>query len=129
MAVEMVYGDAARSLRALFLGAMTSAWYEASDDERRERILPRFKQMTDEWRELGAVTLATLDDDLLMVGQPVSTGYTFFLLFEVPGLETVVQMIQRLREPVDGVRMDTYARFEARVGRPFFLLEPPAEAS
>lgn len=124
MAVEMVYGDAARSLRVLFLGAMTSAWYEASEEDRRERILPRFKQMTDEWRELGAVTLATLDDDLLMVGQPVSTGYTFFLLFEVPTLETVVEMIQRLREPVDGVRMDAYARFEARVGRPFFLLEP-----
>jgi hypothetical protein len=103
---------------------MTSAWYEASEEDRRERILPRFKQMTDEWRELGAVTLATLDDDLLMVGQPVSTGYTFFLLFEVPTLETVVEMIQRLREPVDGVRMDAYARFEARVGRPFFLLEP-----
>jgi len=25
--------------------------------------------------------------------------------------------------------MDTYARFEARVGRPFFLLEPPADSS
>jgi hypothetical protein len=45
----------------------------------------------------------------------------------VPALETVVEMIQRLREPVDGVRMDAYARFEARVGRPFFLLEPPAD--
>jgi hypothetical protein len=54
----------------------------------------------------------------LMVGQPVSTGYTFFLMFEIERLETVVEMIQRLREPVDGVRMDTYARFEARVGRP-----------
>jgi hypothetical protein len=47
-------------------------------------------------------------------------------MFEVPALETVVEMIQRLREPVDGVRMDEYARFEARIGRPFFLLEPPA---
>lgn len=32
-------------------------------------------------------------------------------------------MIQRIRETVDGVRMDEYVRFEARVGRPFFLLE------
>ena len=129
MAVEMVSPSVSGSLRVLFLGAMTSAWYEASDDERRERILPRFKGLMQEWRDLGATTIATLDDDLLMVGQPVSTGYTFFLMFEVERLETVVEMIQRLREPVDGVRMDTYARFEARVGRPFFLLEPPAEPS
>ena len=129
MAVEMVFPRVPGSLRVLFLGAMTSAWYEAGEEERRARILPRFKQLTQEWLDLGATPLATLDDDLLMVGQPVSTGYTFFLMFEVERLETVVEMIQRLREPVDGVRMDTYARFEARVGRPFFLLEPPAEPS
>ena len=126
MAVEMVSPSVSGSLRVLFLGAMTSAWYEASDDERRERILPRFTGLMQEWRDLGATTIATLDDDLLMVGQPVSTGYTFFLMFEVERLETAVEMIQRIREPVDGVRMDTYARFEARIGRPFFLLEPPA---
>jgi hypothetical protein len=129
MAVEMVTPRLSGSLRVVFLGAMTSAWYEASEDERRERILPRFQGLMQEWQGLGATTLATLDDDLLMVGQPASTGYTFFLMFEVETLETVVEMIQRLREPVDGVRMDAYARFEARVGRPFFLLEPPAETA
>ncbi|HEY9457834.1 MAG TPA: hypothetical protein VIQ56_08015 [Gaiella sp.] len=129
MAVEMVFPRMSGSLRVLFLGAMTSAWYEAGEEARRDQVLPRFKQLTQEWLDLGATPLATLDDDLLMVGQPVSTGYTFFLMFEVERLETVVEMIQRLREPVDGVRMDTYARFEARVGRPFFLLEPPAEPS
>ena len=129
MAVEMVFPRMSGSLRVLFLGAMTSAWYEAGEEARREQVLPRFKQLTQEWLDLGATPLATLDDDLLMVGQPVSTGYTFFLMFEIERLETVVEMIQRIREPVDGVRMDTYARFEARVGRPFFLLEPPAEPS
>jgi hypothetical protein len=57
MAVEMVSPSVSGSLRVLFLGAMTSAWYEASDDERRERILPRFKGLTEEWRELGATPL------------------------------------------------------------------------
>lgn len=126
MAVEMVFPRVSGSLRVLFLGAMTSAWYEAGEEVRREQVLPRFKQLTQEWLDLGATPLATLDDDLLMVGQPVSTGYTFFLMFEVERLETAVEMIQRIREPVDGVRMDAYARFEARIGRPFFLLEPPA---
>jgi hypothetical protein len=129
MAVEMVSPRVSGSLRVLFLGAMTSAWYEASEDDRRERILPRFKGLMQEWQDLGATTIATLDDDLLMVGQPVSTGFTFFLMFEVERLETAVEMIQRIREPVDGVRMDAYARFEARVGRPFFLLEPLAGPS
>jgi hypothetical protein len=108
----------------MFLGAMTSAWYSASDDDRRERILPRFKQLVDEWKGIGAKVLATMDDDLLMVGEPRSTGFTFYVLVEIQGLEVAVEMIQRIRETVDGVRMDEYLRFEVRVGRPLFLLEP-----
>lgn len=129
MAVDMVSPRSSGPLRVLFLGAMTSAYYEASEEDQRERILPRFRQLMEEWQALGAVTLATLDDDLLMVGKPVSTGYTFFLLFEVERLETAIEMIQRIREPVDSVRMNKYARFEARVGRPFFLLEPQVEGA
>jgi hypothetical protein len=120
----MVYPEGTGVLRAVFLGAMTSAYYEASDDERRERILPRFKQLVEEWRQIGANVLATVDDDLMMVGEPRSTGYTFYLIVEIERLDDVVEMIQRIRETVDGVRMDEYVRFEARVGRPFFLLEP-----
>jgi hypothetical protein len=121
--VEMVYPSATSTLRAVLLGAMTSAYYEAGDDLRRTRILPRFKQLVEEWRELGVSILATVDDDLLMVGEPRSTGYTFYVVVEVARLEDVTAMIQRIRETVDGVRMDEYLRFEARVGRPFFLLE------
>jgi hypothetical protein len=121
--VEMVYPSATSTLRAVLLGAMTSAYYEAGDDLRRTRILPRFKQLVEEWRELGVSILATVDDDLLMVGEPRSTGYTFYIVVEVARLEDVTAMIQRIRETVDGVRMDEYLRFEARVGRPFFLLE------
>ena len=121
--VEMVYPSATSTLRAVLLGAMTSAYYEAGDDLRRTRILPRFKQLVEEWRELGVSILATVDDDLLMVGEPRSTGYTFYIVVEIARLEDVTAMIQRIRETVDDVRMDEYVRFEARVGRPFFLLE------
>jgi hypothetical protein len=124
MNVEMVFPEEDSALRAVFLGAMTSAYYEAGDDDRRERILPRFKQLVEEWRDIGARILATVDDDLLMVGEPRSTGFTFYLIVEIERLQDVVKMIQRIRETVDGVRMDEYVRFEARVGRPFFLLEP-----
>lgn len=124
MSVEMVYPEGTAALRAVFLGAMTDAYYQASDVDRRERILPRFKQLMEEWLDIGAKVLATVDDDLLMVGEPRSTGVTFYLIVEIERLEDVVAMIQRIRETVDGVRMDQYLRFEARVGRPFFLLEP-----
>jgi hypothetical protein len=119
----MVYANDADNIRAVFLGSMTSAWYEASEDDRRERILPRFAQLMVEWRDIGAKVLATVDDDLLMVGHPQSTGNTFYVIVQVD-LEGVVKMIQRIRETVDGVRLDAYMRWEARVGRPFFLLEP-----
>jgi hypothetical protein len=119
----MVYPDSTTSLRALFLGSMTNAWYEASEEDRRERILPRFKQMMAEWHEFGAKVLATLDDDLLMVGHPQSTGNTFYIILEIGELNDVVKMVQRIRETIDGVRLDSYMRWEARIGRPFFLLE------
>jgi hypothetical protein len=122
--MDMVYAERTTPIRALFLGSMTNAWYEASDDERRERILPRFAQLMDEWREIGANVLATVDDDLLMVGPPASTGNTFYVIVEMNALENAVKMIQRIRETVDGVRLDAYMRWEARIGRPFFLLEP-----
>jgi hypothetical protein len=124
MAVEMVYPEMPAVTRVILLGAMTNAYYEASDEEKTMRILPRFKQLVDEWQELGARMLATLDDDLFMVGEPGSPHFTFYLLFDVDQPETVVRMIQRIRESVGGIRMDRYVRFEAHMGRPFFLLEP-----
>ena len=59
-----------------------------------------------------------------MVGHPESTGTTFYVILEIDALDDVVKMIQRIRETVDGVRLDAYMRWEARIGRPFFLLEP-----
>jgi hypothetical protein len=122
--IEMVYADSDTPLRAVLLGSMTQAWYEATEEERRERILPRFAQMMSEWREIATEVLATVDDDLLMVGEPRSTRATFYVIVTIAGFDDVVRMIQRARVDVDGVRLDSYTRWEARVGRPFFLLEP-----
>jgi len=124
VSVEMVYADSDTPLRAVLLGSMTRAWYEATEQERRERILPRFAQVMSEWRDIAAEVLATVDDDLLMVGEPRSTGTTFYVIVEIAALDDVTKMIQRVRENVDGVRLDSYTRWEAHVGRPFFLLEP-----
>ena len=123
MTDEMIYPTEAKRKRVILLGAMTPAYYEATAGDERSAILRRFGQVMDEWKSLGARVIGTLDDDLFMVGEPGSPRFTFYLMFEVDGFDVVTAMIQRLREEVDGVRMDRYARFEAHLGRPFFLLE------
>ena len=120
----MVYAKSTDRKRAILLGAMNAAWYDIAEDDERASVIKRFRLLMEEWKELGARPLATLDDDLFMVGQPSGSRFTFYLMFDIADPQTVVEMIQRTREPVDGIRMDRYVRFEAHVGRPFFLLEP-----
>jgi hypothetical protein len=122
MSDGMTYAASGDPKRAILLGAMTPAWYDIATDDERALVIGRFRKLMDEWHGLGARVVGTLDDDLFMVGEPRS--FTFYLLFDVDDHQVVTDMIQRLREPVDGIRMDRYARFEAHVGRPFFLLEP-----
>jgi hypothetical protein len=120
----MVYAESTDPKRAMLLGAMTSAYYDITADDERARVIGRFRQLMEEWKALGARVVATLDDDLYMVGEPSLPRFTFYLLFDIDDAQIAAQMIQRVRETVDGVRMDRYVRFEAHVGRPFFLLEP-----
>jgi hypothetical protein len=129
MSDGMVYAKSTDRKRAILLGSMTSAYYEIVDDEERARVIDRFGKLVEEWQELGARLVATLDDDLFMVGPPGGPGFTFYLMFDVDDPQIVVEMIQRIREPVGGIRMDRYVRFEARVGRPFFLLEQAKQVS
>ena len=123
MAEEIIDPTKSGRKRVLLLGAMTAAYYDADTDEERSGAVRRFRELAEEWRELGARVIGTLDDDLFMVGEPGSTRFTFYLLFEVDDFPVAANMLQRLREPVNGVRMDRYARFEAHLGRPFFPLE------
>jgi hypothetical protein len=125
----MIYAKSTDRMRAILLGAMTSSYYDVASDDERARVLDRFRKLMEEWQELGARVVATVDDDLLMVGEPGSAAFTFYLIFDVDDPQVVIEMIQRLREPVDGIRMDRYARFEAHLGRPFFLLEAAQERS
>ncbi len=123
MAVEFTAPEIPSPLRVILLGAATQGWFQASDEERREKVLPRFRDIITEWEGLGAKVLATIDDDLFMVGEPSTPDVTWYLIFEVPSQAAVAGMIQCLRRTVDGVRLDRYIRIEARFGRPFFLLE------
>lgn len=110
--------------RVLFLGAATLGWSMATDHERKEVALPRLLEVCKSWTaEMGAQLITTLDDDLFMVGQPSSTAFTWYLVYEIADLETVAAMIQSFRVSKDGARLDRWFRLEARVCRPFFPVE------
>lgn len=123
MTVEFVAPKVPQPYRVLLLGAAVDGWFMASDEERREKVLPRFKQVLLEWEAMGARYIASLDDDLFMVGPPGSPDFTWYLLFDVPTLDVLATMIQAVRQSVNEVRLDKYIRIEGKIGRPFFLLE------
>lgn len=123
MAVDFVPPEVPKPYRAILLGAATQGWFQASDKERREKVLPRFKGMIEEWQNMGAKALASVDDDLFMVGEPGAPDFTWYLIFEIPSLEVFAAMIQCVRKTVNGTRLDRYIRIEGRLGRPFFLIE------
>jgi hypothetical protein len=123
MAVEFKRPTVPQPLRVVLLGAATEGWYQASAEERGARILPRLKAMFAAWQGMGARVLATVDDDLFMVGQPTGPGWSWYLVMDVPDLDVLAAMVDQVRLEVDGVRLDRCIRLEARVGRPFFLLE------
>lgn len=103
------------------MGSLQPGYYTATDGERRDSILPAMKLLLEGWDALGAHLVGSFDDDLFIVGPPASVDFSIYMLFDIQGLDTVVQMLQRVRESTGGVRLDEYIRFEARIGRPLFL--------
>ena len=111
-----------RPYRVMAVGRATTAFFAAPDDEKESKFFPRFTQMLAEWEELGARVIASFCDDVLQVG-PNREPWAWNLIFEVDDLDVAAAMVQAVREPVDGVRLDRYLEFEMRVGRPFWARE------
>jgi hypothetical protein len=109
--------------RVVMMGAPLERWFGLTEEEKSQRFLPGFTRMLAAWEELGAEVVGSLTDDLLNVGPPATLDFVWFLLFDVMSLDVLAAMINEIRREVDGVRMDAYVRFEARVGRPFYARE------
>jgi hypothetical protein len=109
--------------RVMLFAAAAQGWYQAADDAERKLILKALGAFFDEWEERGARLLYSFDDDYFVTGQPSSLEYAIYVQYEVDSLDVVAGMIQRVREEVDGIRLDRSFRMEARVGRPLFLLD------
>ena len=109
--------------RILALGGGLPAYFEASEEEKREVFLPAFRAMLADWEAGGARVVASFSDDVLQVG-PASPGHwAWYLVFDVDDLDVAAAMVDRVRREVDAVRLDRYVRFEIRVGRPFWARE------
>jgi len=77
-----------------------------------------------EWERLGASVVGSIADDTLVVGRHREGRAAWYLLYDVPDLNTVASMIDAVRgESPEGVRLDTYVTCEARIGRPFYARE------
>lgn len=107
----------------MLMGAPLERYFGLSREEQTNQFLPEFKRMLAAWEEDGAEVVGSITDDLLNVGPPRTLDFVWFLLFDVPSLDVVAAMINELRTEIDGVRMDQYVRWEARIGRPFYARE------
>jgi hypothetical protein len=112
-----------RPYRIMIAGAATETFFAASEEEKHARALPRFRQILDEWEQLGARVVASLCDDVFQVGPTESPRWAWYLLFDVDDLDVAAAMIQATRETVGGLRGDRWFRFELRIGRPFWARE------
>lgn len=112
-----------RPYRVMVAGAALESFFAATDAEKTERAMTRFRQILAEWEELGARVVASMCDDVFQVGPTEPPRWAWYLLFDVDDVDVAAAMIQATREEVDGVRGDSYFRFELRVGRPFWARE------
>jgi hypothetical protein len=106
----------------MLLAAASQGWYQAPDQAARKRILKALDSFFAEWEARGARLLGSFDDDYFLVGQPAPLDYSIYCLYEVDDLGLVAALIQRVREEIEGVRLDGCFRMEARIGRPLFLV-------
>lgn len=109
--------------RIMVVGTGTAAFFDATNAQRTEVFLPRFRQMIADWGELGARMVASFCDDVFQLGQADAPFWSWYLIFEVDEIDIAAQMIQASRQPIDGNRLDRWIRLEVRFGRPFFAAE------
>lgn len=107
-------------LRVLVCAAATAAWYDTVEEEMRNRVALRWREVIAGWVDRpGVRILTTFDDDLLLAGDPRPFGrWSIFLVIEVPSLDDVVAIVDSMRHGAP--RLHKYFTLNACVGRPFW---------
>jgi len=109
--------------RMIVRGAFQDAWSVADQSEKNE-VFAALKSTYAQWVELGCTLVATLDDELSMVGQPGSRMWNFYSIWEVPDPAVVYELMNLFRiEDPDTIRLDRYFKLETVVGKPIVGVE------
>ena len=112
-----------RPYRVMLAGAPLESFFSASEEEKNEQFMPRFVAVLAKWEERGARVVASFCDDVFTVAPPRTADFVWHLIFDVDDLDVVAAMISDVRTAENGVRLDRYIAFEARIGRPFWARE------
>ena len=109
--------------RMIVRGAFLDAWSNAEQDV-KNRVFDELKTAYAQWVNLGCTMVATLDDELSMVGQPGARLWNFYSLWEIPEPSIVYDLLNLFRrEEAGAIRLDKYFRLETVVGKPIVGIE------
>ena len=109
--------------RMIVRGGFRDGWMLAPQSEKDE-VFHAWVAVHERWKEMGCRLLATLDDELNMVGQPAGRLWNFYSVWEIPEPSIVYDLLNLFRvEDPDVIRLDKYLSFETVVGKPVVTLE------
>jgi hypothetical protein len=109
--------------RLIVRGAFQDGWSLADQAEKNE-VFGTWIEIHREWEKLGCKLIATVDDELSMVGQPGGRLWNFYSLWEIPEPGIVYDLLTMFRVEEPGrIRIDRYFRFETVVGKPIVSME------
>lgn len=109
--------------RLIVRGAFQDGW-SLADQAEKDQVFKEWIEIHKEWQGLGCRLIATVDDELSMVGQPGSRLWNFYSLWEIPEPGIVYDLLNFFRTEQPGkLRLDKYFRFETVVGKPIVSME------
>jgi hypothetical protein len=104
-------------------GAFQDAW-SVADQAEKNAVFQALKAAYRSWADLGCTMIATLDDELSMVGQPGARLWNFYSIWEIPDPAVVYELMNVFRvEDPEVIRLDRYFRLETVVGKPIVGIE------
>jgi hypothetical protein len=104
-------------------GGFRDGWTMAPQEEKND-VFQAWVGVHERWKELGCRLIATLDDELNMVGQPAARLWNFYSVWEIPDPSIVYDLLNLFRvEDPAVIRLDRYFSIETVVGKPVVTLE------
>lgn len=88
--------EAVKPWRVLLRGAFLPGWSDAPQSEKDE-VFREYLQIHTEWAaDLGVKFIASLDNEMLIVGPPSTREANFFEVYEVPDPAVLSKVLQEI---------------------------------